>query len=98
LYIGNFLKGDTSTLYPNNQQNKKELPGISKILSEIRQAIRVKHYSYRTEKTYIDWVKRFYEYTLNVKKKDIHGNGFDSEDIRDYLSYLALKMRVSAST
>lgn len=98
LYIDNFLKGDTSTLYPNEQHPEKEPPDISKILSELREAIRVKHYSYRTEQIYIGWVKRFYEHTLNLKKENISENGFASDDIRDYLSYLALKRRVSAST
>ena len=98
LYIGNFLNGDTSILYPDTKQNKKNLPDISKIMSEMRQAIRVKHYSYRTEQSYLDWAKRFYDYTLNVKKKDVHIKGLDSADVKDYLSYLALKKRVSAST
>jgi hypothetical protein len=30
-----------------------------KILDQMRDAIRLKHYAYRTEKTYIDWVYRF---------------------------------------
>lgn len=31
--------------------------------SEMHQAIRIRHYSYRTERSYIDWAKRFFEYT-----------------------------------
>jgi hypothetical protein len=30
-----------------------------KLLGQIRIAIRTRHYSNRTEKTYIDWIKRF---------------------------------------
>jgi integron integrase len=46
----------------------------------------------------MDWVERFIDYTSNVKKKDVQSAGLDSEDIKDFLSYLALKRRVSAST
>ena len=30
-----------------------------KLLDQVRNAIRVKHYSIRTEQAYIDWIKRF---------------------------------------
>ena len=75
LYINHFLDGNRSTLYPNLSQDKKKLPDISSILTEIRQAIRIKHYSYRTERLYMAWAKRFYYYTSNLKKKDIHAGG-----------------------
>ncbi len=98
LYIGNFLKGDTSTFYLNTSENEKKPFDISKILQEIREAIRIKHYSYSTEQTYLDWVKRFFGYITDVKKKDINVAGLGSGDIRDYLSHLAIKKNVSAST
>lgn len=98
LYIDHFLDGNTLTLYPNLSQQEKKLTDISKVLSEMRQAIRIKHYSYRTERSYIDWAKRFFDYTLNVKNKGIQVADLDSGDVRDYLSYLATKKRVSAST
>jgi hypothetical protein len=64
----------------------------------MRQAIRIKHYSYRTERSYLGWVERFIHYASAIKKKDIHTAGLDSGDVRDFLSYLALQRRVSAST
>jgi hypothetical protein len=30
-----------------------------KLLEQVRQAIRMRHYSYRTEKAYVHWIKRF---------------------------------------
>src|SRR3569833_2731710 len=30
-----------------------------KLLEQVREKIRVKHYSIRTEKAYVDWIKRF---------------------------------------
>jgi len=96
LYFHHFLHGDTSTLSPNLAR-KKPLDA-SKILVEMREAIRIRHYSYSTERSYLDWVERFIDYTSNVKKKDIQSAGLDPGDIKDFLSYLALKRRVSSST
>jgi integron integrase len=98
LYVNHFLRGDASTLNPNFSQGKKRQLDISGIVKDMREAIRIKHYSYRTEQSYIDWAKRFINYTANVKKNDVHTAGLDSSDVRDFLSYLALKQRVSAST
>ncbi len=30
-----------------------------KLLDQVSDAIRIKHYSLRTEKTYIDWIRRY---------------------------------------
>jgi site-specific recombinase XerC len=96
LYIHHFLKAETSILSPDTP--RKRLPDFSKIITEMRQAIRIKHYSYRTERSYLDWAERFNDYISNVKKRDVHMVGLDSNDVRDFLSYLALTKRVSAST
>jgi len=103
LYIHHFLDGKTSILSPNSVSSRtdlprKKLPDVSKILGEMRQAIRIKHYSYRTERSYMDWAERFFQYASHVKKKDVQSASLDSRDIKDFLSYLALKRRVSAST
>ncbi len=38
---------------PGPQQNK------SKLLDQVGDVIRLKHYSIRTEQSYIDWIRRF---------------------------------------
>ena len=96
LYIHHFLEGKTTVLSPNLPQ--KGGVDISKTLSGMQQAIRIKHYSYRTERSYLEWAKRFIDYTSKVKKKNIHAAGLDSGDVKDFLSYLALTKRVSSST
>lgn len=67
-------------------------------IDAMSKAIRLKHYSYKTERTYINWAKSFYEYTAGIKNKDIAKSGLSSEDVRDYLSYLAVKKKVASST
>jgi len=96
LYIHHFLDGKTSVLSPNVPQER--FPDISRILGEMRQAIRIKHYSYRTERSYLEWAERFIDYTSKVRKKDVRAAGLDSGDVKDFLSYLALTKRVSSST
>jgi integron integrase len=68
---------------------------IPQIIKEMQRLIRLKHYSYSTERTYLDWANRFFRYVHETKSKDAL---FVSDDIKQYLSYLAIKRQVSAST
>jgi len=34
-------------------------PRPKKLLDQLREVIRLKHYAYRTKETYVQWVKRF---------------------------------------
>lgn len=97
LYVEHFLKGIIPAPYLGPLQKEKIHSNLPQTLNKMREAIRIKHYSYKTERSYIDWVKRFYDYVLNIKKKGIY-NSFDSSDVRDFLSHLAVKRRVSSST
>ena len=64
-----------------------------KILTQVKDLIRKKHYSYRTEKTYIYWMKQFYYY-FNERNPAEMG----SKEISEFLTYIATKKRVSSST
>lgn len=97
LYTNHFLDGNTSdgkTAGGNISSNTFEPDGV---MAKMREAIRIKHYSYSTERTYLDWVKRFFEYTGKVKGGAIRETPGAAE-IRDFLSYLAVSRNVSAST
>lgn len=100
LYLNNFLKNDSSDLNSNLIELKEGECNSSAtiILKKMREAIRLKHYSYSTEKTYIDWAQRFYNYVLNEKKKNISELNFDENDLKDFLTYLAITRRVASST
>lgn len=64
-----------------------------KLLDRVRHAVRVRHYSIRTESAYVDWIKRFILY---------HGKRHPAEmgaaEVTHFLSYLAAERQVSAST
>jgi integrase len=68
---------------------------LSAVLSETKRLLRLKHYSYRTEQTYLDWIKRFFEYTAGTKKTE---GASSAQDVKDFLSHLAIVRRVSSST
>jgi integron integrase len=63
------------------------------LLDELRRAIRVRHYSIRTEDTYCDWVKRF---VFFHNKR--HPREMGAAEISQFLSYLATDCNVAAST
>ena len=98
LYFDHFLKGDTTILHPNNPERQKNIFNLTQIIEKMREALRIKHYSYKTERSYIDWAKRFYYYMRNVKGNDFQTKPLQSDDVREFLSYLAINKRVSAST
>ncbi|MEW5764083.1 MAG: integron integrase [Acidobacteriota bacterium] len=67
--------------------------GGKKLLDCVREAIRSRHYSYRTEETYCQWIRRFILF-FNKRHPLEMGEG----EINTFLSYLAGKRNVSAST
>ena len=64
-----------------------------RLLDQLRDRIRLKHYSIRTEQAYLDWVRRF---ILFHGKR--HPAGMGKDEVEAFLSHLAVKGRVAAST
>ncbi len=63
------------------------------LLDRVRDRIRVKHYSLRTEQAYCDWIKRFI--IFHGKR---HPNGLGAAEVEAFLTALAVRERVAAST
>jgi integron integrase len=64
-----------------------------KLLDQVRHTIRLKNYSYRTEKAYVNWIKR---YILFHQKR--HPAEMGSEQVEAFLTHLAVEGNVAAST
>jgi len=64
-----------------------------KLLDQVRQSIRLKHYSIRTEEAYVTWIKRF---ILFHDKR--HPLEMDVPEIEAFLTHLAVDQNVAAST
>ncbi len=71
----------------------EEKTRLSQYLDRLRSALRVRHYSIRTERAYEQWVSRFLTYY-----KGKSPGSLDADDIQGYLNYLAEKRKVAAST
>jgi integron integrase len=63
------------------------------VIEQARKLIRTKHYSIRTEKSYLPWISRYAQYHNNRDPKEL-----GAQEIEAFLSYLAVSLRVSAST
>lgn len=64
-----------------------------KLLDQVRDTIRRKHYAYRTEETYVSWIR---QYILFHNKR--HPQEMGAVEIENFLTYLAQERHVAAST
>jgi len=64
-----------------------------KLLDQVRNRLRLKHYAYRTEQAYVDWIKRF---ILFHGKK--HPADMGAAEVEAFLTHLAVDNHVAAST
>ena len=64
-----------------------------KLLDQVSEVMRFKHYSIRTERTYREWIKRFIFF--HGKR---HPREMGAEEVGRFLSDLALTRKVAAST
>jgi len=64
-----------------------------KLLDQVRDVLRRKHYSIRTEQSYIDWIKRFIIY--HHKR---HPSDMAEEEVAQFLTHLARDLNVAPST
>jgi len=64
-----------------------------KLLDQVRDAIRLKHYSYRTEQAYVGWIKRY------ICFHDVrHPSEKGAPEVEAFLTHVAVKENVAAST
>jgi integron integrase len=64
-----------------------------KLLDQVRDVIRLKHYSYRTEQSYVNWIRRYILFHDKQHPKDM-----GVPEIEAFLTHLAVSEKVSAST
>jgi integron integrase len=64
-----------------------------KLLDQVRATLRAKHYSIRTEKSYVDWIKRY----VNFHQRR-HPRELGAAEVAAFLTALAVDEQVAAST
>ncbi len=66
-------------------------PKQPKLLDRVRAAVRVNHYSPRTEQAYVDWIERFIRFH-GIR----HPHEMGAEEVRAFLTHLATELNVDA--
>ncbi len=64
-----------------------------KFIEEVRRALRLRHYSIRTERTYVDWIRQFILFHGKRHPKDL-----GEAEVSAFLTHLAADRQVAAST
>lgn len=65
---------------------------LEPFIAEVREKLRSERYAYRTEETYAEWIRRFLIFSNPKNRRELNPNSLE-----EYLNYLALVRRVSAS-
>jgi integron integrase len=78
---------------PVRQIHQSSAAAKPRLLDQVRETIRRKHYSIRTEEAYVDWIKR---YIFFHQKR--HPAEMNEREIEQFLNHLAVRKEVAAST
>jgi len=72
----------------------------AKTLNDLTEWLRIKHYAYKTELSYVNWCKRFFTYSIQCKGGGENGNSvhISGELIKDFIVHLASQGKVAKST
>ncbi len=74
-------------------ETPRERDKPKKLLDRMRDVMRLKHYSFRTEQTYCDWVERFIRF-----HRLRHPSELGEAEVSEFLTHLAREGNVAAST
>jgi Phage integrase, N-terminal SAM-like domain len=66
-----------------------------KLMDQVREVLRVKHYSIRTERCYCDWIRRYVRFHGMKSREELFPGG---SQVEEFLSDLAINGGVAAST
>ncbi len=74
-------------------QEKSDSPEWDELLAMLASEIKIRHYSRKTLKTYANWSRQFQRFLKSKSPEKL-----STADVKDYLTFLAVKCRVAAST
>ncbi|WP_238525070.1 site-specific integrase [Geobacter sulfurreducens] len=72
---------------------KSDSPEWDEVLETLAAEIKVRHYSRKTLRTYALWSRKFQRFLKNKSPRELC-----TDDVKEYLTYLAVKCNVAAST
>ncbi len=68
----------------------------SKLMDDVRQVMRLNHYSIHTERTYSDWIRQYVKFHKMIDRADLTVT--PEAKVEAFLSYLAIQRNVAVST
>jgi hypothetical protein len=77
---------------PKSPDSTPLLPAKPRLLDQVRARLRLKHYSLRTERAYVDWIRRFILFHGQRHPRDL-----GAADVVAFLSHLAVERTVAAT-
>jgi integron integrase len=77
----------------NNVENPPNAAGSPRLLDQVREVVRRRHYSYRTEQTYVHWIKRFIYFSGKRHPREL-----GAEEVTAFLNHLVGERNVAAAT
>jgi integron integrase len=101
LYFSNYLARDSGSRQKDQQSLSTEFTigqSPENALNAFRTNLLLRHYSHRTEKTYLSWVKRFIKYCNSAELGYAHNEPFSPDMVKHFLAYLVMQHKVSAAT
>lgn len=74
-------------------QAKSKSPEWDQLLATMADEIKLRHYSRKTLKTYANWSRQFQRFLKDKPPQEL-----TTDDVKEYMTFLAVKCRVAAST
>lgn len=74
-------------------REKSDSPEWDEVISKLADEIKVRHYSRKTLRTYAHWSRQFQKFLKNKPPQELI-----TDDVKEYLTWLAVKCHVAAST
>ena len=78
-----------------NEGNGEKPPTL---LDRVRNKMRVRHMSKRTEEAYVNWISRYIYFHRDLQGDWVHPENLDGNDVSIFLTHLAVDREVAAST
>ena len=78
---------------PSTLNHRPDSPALARFLLQVKEQMRVRHYSYRTEQQYVQWIRRFIQFN-----RGRHPARMAAPEIESFLTHLANARKVTAST
>ncbi len=70
----------------------------ARLSDRVRDALRLRHMSIRTEQAYLSWIDQFLRYHRDKAGQWVHPLEMGSDEVNDFLTMLAVKRMVAANT